>query len=103
MSSETSTDTSESTDSEETRGRIETLETYVSPGAPIVTDRLSIVRTRWTEYEAAESDEERQEVLDKIESELEQIRDAIEEEVDEGRAKAHDLLDRIEKKVSSLR
>jgi lipoate-protein ligase A len=103
MSSENQAETEERSDTTDTRGRIETLEAHLSPDNPIIAERLSTVRARVTEYEKADSESDEQDALDKIETELEEVRKAVEQEVDRGKETAHDLLDDLEEAVSNLR
>ncbi|MFB6087464.1 MAG: hypothetical protein ABEJ85_02995 [Haloarculaceae archaeon] len=103
MSDDESAKPAERTRAEETRARIQALESHVSPASAPVTDRLTLVRSRLEEYELAESEEEERTALEKVETELDQLREAIERELDQGKAKAHDLVDDVEKKLSDLR
>lgn len=96
-------ETTGSSDTEETHSRIEALEAHLSSDAALVSERLTAVRARLTEYEDAQSAKEQQDALNQVESELEELRDDIEQELEEGKSKAHDMVDQIETKLSNLR
>lgn len=100
MSSETEPDVSSET--EETHSRIEALEAHLSSDAAEVSERLTRIRARLTDYENAESARKRQDALDEVESELQEVRTAIEREVEAGKDEAHDIVDQIETNLSIL-
>jgi chromosome segregation ATPase len=102
MSSENAANEEESSVTREAHERIDTLDDHLSRYPP-VTEPLSTVRRQVNEYEQAESMDDKQDALDKIEAELAKIRDAIEEEVEQGKEEAHRTLDDIEAKISHLR
>lgn len=85
------------------RSRMEALESHVTPENPLVAERVSLMRSRMAEYDRAESEPERREILERIEAQIGEIRDAVEREVDEGKERAHDLIDEIERTLSALR
>jgi hypothetical protein len=101
MSSESSP-SDEQSDATDTWTHVEKLETAFPETEPYG-GRVPMVRTHVTEYEQAETPEEERNALDKLEDEVEQLRDAVERDVDEGREKAHELLDDLESRITALR
>jgi uncharacterized protein (UPF0216 family) len=103
MSNEDAVNMDERSATVDTRARIEALETHLPRNRPVANEHLSTVRGHVTAYERADSDADEENALDEIEAELEQLRTTVEEELEEGKEKAHDLIDDVEDAVSNLR
>lgn len=100
---ETADQTTDSTTIGAAQSRIKALETHISLDDSAIKDRLSVIRSHITEYKAADTETERQNLLAEIEDELDQLREVIETEAEQGKSAAQDLLSEIETKVSNLR
>lgn len=103
MTNDDQTTRSEPSDAERVRDQIRSLETHVAPEKSRVNDRISTVRERLREYENADSDRKETDTVDKLESELKDVRQTVEEELEEGKQKAHEIVDDVEQKVKNLR
>lgn len=97
------TETTDRTDTAETRSRLEALEGHLPRDNTLLDRHVSVIRGHVTEYEESDSGKDQRDLVDRMEAELEHLRDAIESEVEEDTEKAHELVDRLEEKVANLR
>jgi len=86
---------------EDAYARIAALEAHVSADSTRVGERLDVLKTKVEEYDRVNIETDKRDAWERIESELDRIRDAIEEEVDQGERRAHELVDDIEASLST--
>jgi len=89
-------------DVDDVRSDFERLVKHTSMDESFVTERVSIVQTHLDNYEQAETERERTDVLSELESEIESLRDDIEDELEAGTERAHELVVEIERKIENL-
>lgn len=102
MSSD-SAETTDRTDTSEARARLEALTGHLPRNDSRFEERLTVIHGHVTDYEEADSESEQRDIVDRIEAELDELRDTIESELEEGEEKAHELTDKLERKISNLR
>lgn len=82
---------------------LDDVETQVSGSVPDSYERLEALRASIKEYETLEAASDQRELLDRIDEEIDDLREAIEREVEEGADTAHDALEKVTQRVSELR
>jgi uncharacterized coiled-coil DUF342 family protein len=82
---------------------LDDVETQVPASVPHTPERLEQLRTSVEEYENAEDESDQVELLDRIDQEIDELRDAIEREVEAAADAAHEALAKTEQRLSELR
>jgi len=88
---------------EQAYDHLDDVETQVPGSVPHTPERLEQLRASVQEYENTEDESDQVELLERIDREIDELRDAIEREVEEGADAAHEALEKTERRLFELR